>query len=130
MSDKGLSRRAIFALAALLGGACSCHTGGASAPPSATDPTLRVELLRRVSADQAVREEFTSALRAGRRPDSVLIARLTQVDAENTKWLAAVVGRRGWLGRAIVGEDGADAAFLLVQHADADTAFQACVLPL
>ena len=55
---------------------------------------------------------------------------MSSVDAANTRWLAEQVARRGWLGRTTVGEDGADAAFVLVQHADADTAFQARVLPL
>ena len=40
------------------------------------------------------------------------------------------VARRGWRGRSIAGLDGADAAFVLIQHADADTAFQARALPL
>ena len=80
--------------------------------------------------DQAVREQFASALREGRQPDSAMVARMRRVDADNTGWLAEVIGRRGWLGPSTVGQDGADAAFLLVQHADADTAFQARVLPL
>jgi len=51
------------------------------------------------------------------------------VDAENTKWLADVVAQRGWPGRSLVGADGAEAAWVLVQHADADTAFQVRMLP-
>jgi len=114
----------------ILGGACSSHRGAASVRPSVTDPTLRAELLRRASADQEVREEFTAAFRTGKRPDSALVARVWSVDAENTAWLRDVIARRGWLGRSMVGDDGADAAFRLIQHADADTAFQTHVLPL
>jgi hypothetical protein len=71
-----------------------------------------------------------AAFRDGKQPDSALIARLRAVDAENTAWLSALVARNGWPGRSLVGVDGADAAFVLVQHADADTAFQARVLQL
>ena len=122
-------RRFLFAFAIVLGGACSRQTGGPSSQP-VTDVALRAELLRRVASDQAVREQFASVLRRGGQPDSALIARMASVDATNSRWLADVVARRGWPSRALVGEDGADAAFLLVQHADADTAFQARVLPL
>jgi hypothetical protein len=121
--------RALCALAVVLGGACSRQAAAPSRKP-VTDTALRAELLRRVASDQAVREQFASALRQGRRPDSALVARMSSVDAANTRWLAEQVARRGWLGRTTVGEDGADAAFVLVQHADADTAFQARVLPL
>jgi Family of unknown function (DUF6624) len=62
------------------------------------DTALRAELLRRVATDQAVREQFLSAFRAGNRPDSALLARLNGVDAENTRWLAETVARRGWPG--------------------------------
>jgi len=125
-----LRRRVIVMAVIILGGACSSHRGAASLRPPATDLALRAELLRRDSADQEVRGEFTAAFRTGKRPDSALVARVWRVDAENTAWLRDVVARRGWLGRSMVGADGADAAFVLTQHADADTAFQARVLPL
>jgi len=96
----------------------------------ARDEALRGALLRRVRDDQAVRRQLIEALQAGRAPDSLLIARMLAVDTANTAWLRTVVGACGWPGRSLVGADGADAAFLLVQHADRDTAFQAAVLPL
>ena len=74
--------------------------------------------------------QFFAARGEDRRNDSTLVARVRAVDAENTRWLGEIVARRGWPGRSIVGADGADAAFTLVQHADADTAFQARVLPM
>jgi hypothetical protein len=122
-------RRVLCALAIVLGGACSRQAAGPSSRP-VTDVALRAELLRRAANDQAIREQYASVLRQGKQPDSTLLARMASVDATNTRWLADVVARRGWPGRTIVGEDGADAAFLLVQHADADTAFQVRALPL
>ena len=122
--------RLILALLIALGGACSRHAGAAPGQMAVQDTTLRDELLRRVATDQAVREQVVAAGRVGKEPDSALIARLHSVDAENTRWLARTVARVGWPGHSMVGADGADAAFVLVQHADADTAFQARVLPL
>jgi len=39
-----------------------------------------------------------------------------------------IVTKYGWPGKSLVGEDGANAAWLLVQHADKDLAFQKDVL--
>lgn len=55
---------------------------------------------------------------------------MTNVDTANTAWLERVVAQRGWPGPKLVGVDGENAAFILVQHADRDTAFQARVLPI
>jgi hypothetical protein len=135
--------RAWTLLVALAAGSGACRPnapppagGGAAAtgaPPRGTAPSgdsLRRELLRRVELDQAVRQRFTAALQAGRQPDSALAADMAAVDTANTAWLRSVITARGWPGRSLVGGDGAEAAFLLVQHADRDTAFQASTLPL
>jgi len=52
------------------------------------------------------------------------------VDAANTKRLKEIVAEHGWPGRSLVGRDGALAAFLIAQHADADPAFQERCLEL
>ncbi len=72
---------------------------------------LRAELLRRVAPDQEARRErdTTAAQRA---------------DADNLPWIRRVIAEHGWPGRSDVGDDGEQAAFLLIQHADADPAFQ------
>ena len=95
-----------------------------------TDEALRGELLKRVETDQAVRIDLMHKQQAGGSPDSLDIQRMLAVDTANTAWLKGVVESRGWPGRSAVGTDGANAAFLLVQHADRDTGFQAMVLPL
>lgn len=122
--------RAIVVAVSVLGSACASHTSATRARPAATDPTLRAELLRRASADQQIRERFMAALRTEKSADSALVAQVWSVDADNTAWLRDMVARHGWPGRSMVGADGAEAAFLLIQHADGDTAFQARVLPL
>jgi hypothetical protein len=46
------------------------------------------------------------------------------LDKQNRDWLREVVTKRGWPGKSVVGVDGSDAAWLLVQHADLDPGFQ------
>lgn len=75
------------------------------------DPALRRELLALAAKDQATR--------AGTDADAV-----HALDRENTARMKEVVAKYGWPGKKVVGSDGANAAWLLVQHADADAAFQ------
>jgi len=106
---------------------CSSSPRAAHAP---TQPELRLALLKRAVVDQAVRDTLVEMLRSGRQPDSAFVKRMEAVDVDNTNWLKQTVARVGWPGSAMVDVDGADAAFLLIQHADHDTAFQQYVLPL
>jgi hypothetical protein len=83
------------------------------------DEELRQELLRRRDEDQRVRQ-LASPYRGQhgiRLPDEVS-AEWQRVDDDNTRWLGDLLTTRGWPGRTLVGEDGAQAAFLLAQHAD------------
>jgi hypothetical protein len=81
------------------------------------DTELRAELLRRGEKDQAA----IGALDFDAK-EAVL--------AENVPWLKQVIADVGWPGIALVGEDGASAAWLLAQHADRDPAFQRRCLDL
>ncbi|WP_375243172.1 DUF6624 domain-containing protein [Sphingomonas parapaucimobilis] len=49
-------------------------------------------------------------------------------DHENAERLKQIVAKQGWPKRSEVGDDAAGEAWLLVQHADADPAFQLTVL--
>lgn len=84
-----------------------------------TDPELREELLRMTEADQAVRALPLAS------PEEERL--LTAVDAVNTARLKAIIGLQGWPTVSQVGQDGAEAAWLLAQHADKDPAFQRSV---
>lgn len=108
----------------------ACAPRNAKAPTSLPDVALTAELQRRVALDQAARERLTLLLRSGRTPDTAAIYGMLAMDSANTLWLRGVVARNGWPTRATVGEDGVNGAFLLVQHADRDTAFQSLVLPM
>jgi hypothetical protein len=96
------------------------------------DPSLRAELLSRLGADQEVRRiHMTEKLQRGPTVDIEDIKAMNAVDSANTEWMRALVKRLGWPAISRVGADGEEAAFLLVQHADRDTAFQSrCLLLL
>jgi hypothetical protein len=94
--------------------------------PAVKEPALRDELLKRVEQDQAIRNELIS--HGVKTPDKTILARMQAIDAANTERMKAIVKRYGWPGPELVGVDGSEAAFLLVQHAD--LAFQKEMLPL
>ncbi|MFF8643298.1 DUF6624 domain-containing protein [Streptomyces sp. NPDC015345] len=81
-----------------------------------THAELVAELEHRADQDQQVR----------RIPDKTQqdIDRWMAVDADNQRWMWGVLREYGWPGRALVGEEGAAHAALIVQHADRDRALQ------
>jgi hypothetical protein len=81
------------------------------------DEELRAELLRRVAVDQEARHALD-------------VEAVAAADGENLPWLRQVIADVGWPGRSLVSEDGAQAAWLLAQHADRDPAFQRRCLDL
>src|SRR5262245_53317506 len=131
-----------FVVLGLIG--CVTLADGKPKPIPAKDQELRKELLVRTRTDQEAREvwsrwmtdngpeAFNSAsLSKEKRVEfERLTSKLNEIDAENTKWLKGVVERHGWPTNTLVGTDGADAAWLLVQHADADPKFQRRCLDL
>ena len=90
------------------------------------EPGLQHELLSRAEQDQAIRNELIS--HGVTNPDKTILARMQAIDTANTERMKAIVNRYGWPGPELVGRDGSEAAFLLVQHAD--LAFQQKMLPL
>lgn len=89
---------------------------------AATNPPLRNELLKMESKDQAARKK---AMSGEIEPQAVM-----EIDAANTARMKEIVSEYGWPTRELVGQDGASAAWLLVQHSDADSEFQKMVLEL
>jgi hypothetical protein len=79
------------------------------------DDALRTELLALEEADQAFRRHMNE---------------LMEEEVARTRRIREIVESHGWPGRSLVGEDGAAAAWLLVQHADDDPAFQERALEL
>lgn len=97
-----------------------------SGVPAAANPALRRELIKRVKQDQAIRNELIS--KGVGHPDKSILARMEAIDASNTKRMRVIVRQYGWPGPKLVGRDGTEAAFLLVQHAE--LTFQQEMLPL
>ncbi len=91
-----------------------------------TKPKLRQELLKRVAEDQAIRNELIK--KGINHPDPTLLKRMNKIDAANTARVKTLIGQHGWPGPELVGQDGTDAFFLIVQHAD--PVFQKEILPL
>jgi len=88
--------------------------GGVLLKRQSTNQELHDELLQRMEKEQAFRRELID------NPDDVqLIMRTIEADAQNTMWLDEAIKQHGWLDKTLVGDDGAQAAFLVVQHSPA-----------
>ncbi|HLA63912.1 MAG TPA: DUF6624 domain-containing protein, partial [Rhodothermales bacterium] len=106
----------------LLALAGSARAQGAGHP----DSLFAEEIRLRVEIDQSARRLPLQDPSLG----SNAIAMLRAIDSLNTEWLRAIVARRGWPTVSQVGADAAGGAWLLVQHADRDPAFQRAMLAL
>ena len=76
--------------------------------------------------DQDARKDIIKTLS----PDAAGLDKVAEIDRENTTRLKKINDKHSWPGKSLVGEDGAYAAWLLVQHADKDRAFQKRCLTL
>lgn len=92
---------------------------------SLKDPELRRELLALVAEDQVARMAWIEKDKRGEQADWAAVA---AIDQKTSKAVRAAIAKHGWPGKSVVGEDGAHAAWLLVQHADKDRALQRDVL--
>src|SRR6516165_5364772 len=107
----------------------------ADGQPDATkiNQPLRDELRRMFKDDQEARMK---AIELGKqeRPDpderKKLEAAYQDLDRKHTTRTKEIVDKHGWPGKSLVGADGAHDAWLLVQHADKDRAFQKRCLEL
>lgn len=102
-------------------------TKGAAADAKAahiSDMALRSELLKRRDKDVAERKAWIDA------PGSQELGKAVfAMDKDNLAWMKHRFGDGAFPVASQVGRDGVSAAFLLVQHADQDPAFQASMLP-
>jgi hypothetical protein len=81
--------------------------------PNPQRPDLAAELLRRAHADQEARGIRGNGQTTDR--DHEL---MRMVDADNTAALQRIIDQHGWPGYSLVGEQAANAAWLLAMHAD------------
>lgn len=104
-------------------GLAACLAALGAAPVLAatpTNPALREELLQMRELDQEVRK-------SSEKGD---FSKWEETDAANQKRIKQIVEQYGWPTFAMVGEDGAGAAWLIAQHSDRDKEFQRRVLAL
>ena len=92
-------------------------------------PELRSEIVARVVTDQAVQQELSERVQA-QQPVDAAVARRDSVFQANLEWMRVVLAQHGWPGRQLVGDEGSHGAWLLLQHADQDTALQHTALRL
>ncbi len=95
------------------------------------DKPLRAELRAVLDDDQKYRKQIDSVEKTNGRDSPQMHGLwkiIQQKDAENLAKVTAILDQRGWLGPDIVGNDGASALFLAIQHADLET--QVKYLPL
>jgi len=90
-------------------------------------PELHLELLEMKRIDQAIRS-MDHAVADADKP--VHGTDMSGVDVRNTARMKEIVAQYGWPTSSMVGEEGATAAWLLVQHADHDPQFQRNCLEL
>ncbi len=88
--------------------------------------TLRDELLEMVRRDQEVRAELVDSgeLFGGYEP------RMARVHERNARRLRRIIESVGWPGTDLVGPEGADAAWIILQHAIAQPDLLRRALPL
>jgi hypothetical protein len=94
---------------------------------SAYHAALFDELKTMYEEDQNVRFELIDS---GNLTSEELIQKMEMVDQENLPRLKEIIHQFGWPGFKLVGEEGADKMWLLVQHCDRDIEFQKACLQL
>ena len=105
--------------------------GCTSSPPAKSEHSLaaiRTELIAMAAEDQRIRKEFVAKGVDALTPE--MIERVRSIDARNTARLKEIIDVHGWPRRSQVGSEGSTAAFLLIQHADQNHAFQKSTLPM
>ncbi len=106
-----------------LTGGCQSSQSSASAssrpagfdPVVAFKPGLRSELLAMRQEDQALRAKISQTPESERR---ALFVTILENNDENIERLEEIINRYGWPTISMVGKDGAEAAWLVAQHAD------------
>lgn len=108
------------ALASLLAIAAGCGTereaadGDGEPAESPTNPQLSEELVEMARLDQELREDFGP----DRMQDTAFMRRMLMSQQLHAARMGEILDEHGWPGPALVGEEGAEAAWLLIQHGD------------
>lgn len=103
----------------LLGCAALAPCRAQDATPAPSHPALRQELMAMFAADQDLRKA-----------DKLDQAKIEKADAQHLQKIKEIVAKHGWPTLSMVSKDGAQAAWILVQHADREPEFQRQMLAL
>lgn len=85
---------------------------------------LYLQLEKMVKQDQDLRQAMAQRMREGKPIERDLGMAIARIDVENTGRLRQIVKTYGWPTYDLVGKQGADWAWLIVQHSDHAPAFQ------
>ena len=103
------------------------------------NPELRKEIMQMMKVDQDARNKLVELMKkrslenhndVGIALNSKEFEEVNKIDTQNKKRMMEIIAQYGWPGQTLVGKDGANAAWLLVQHADMDRPFQQKCLDL
>jgi hypothetical protein len=96
---------------------CGFSAHGQAGPVPPDFSFIRAELLKMGEADQAIRAQPPDPANPN------YAAQLWDVDAKNQQKLKQIITQIGWPTRSLVGEEAANSAFLIAQHAVFDLPF-------
>src|SRR5262245_47910462 len=99
-----------------------CLPACRSAPSPTSIAEIRAELVSMRDRDQEIRHAMATAGWSELTPQQV--HECERIDRENTARLKQIIDRIGWPTISRVGAQASSAAWLLVQHADAEPEFQ------
>jgi hypothetical protein len=88
---------------------------------------LRAELIEMANEDLNTREKL---LRSGNLPKNGYSEEMKRIHEKNNSRMREIVEQYGWTGNSLVGKDGCEAAWLVVQHAVLEPEFQRRCLSL
>ncbi len=88
---------------------------------------LRAELLRMAEEDRETRDKL---LHSGQLPKNNYSPVMKLVHEKNNARIKEIIEQFGWTGKTLVGEDGCEAAWIIVQHAVLEPDFQQGCVPL
>jgi hypothetical protein len=94
------------------------------------DLALAAELARMAAEDQRIRTPPSDPTAFVRFLSVAERMEYARIDVANTDRLRVIIAEHGWPGRALVGDEGAEAAWLIAQHADHQLDFQREALAL
>jgi hypothetical protein len=120
-----VGRLGIAMVISLIVSAAACSRRNGSEPQGSVSPSSE----RGGIQEPALREELL-AMRDRDQAERIGKPIGTETDADRTLRLREIIEEFGWPTPALVGEDGASAAWLIAQHSDFDVAFQEQVLAL